>query len=111
MGGLPGAIEQLLGRGSGRLGVTLADLAVGLQTELLAFEQFAHDGVADPMPGRAQFGGQAAQAPAGPAQGQHRIATLTWADQRQQILQQRRVCRGQGFAPATNTTISIDGHR
>ena len=43
----------------------------------LAFEQFAHHGVADFMPDRAQFAGQAAQAFAGPAQRRHRIATLT----------------------------------
>jgi hypothetical protein len=38
-----------------RMAVALPSFTVGLQTELLAFEQFAYDGVADRMPHGAQF--------------------------------------------------------
>ena len=43
-----------------RMAVALLGLAVALQTKLLAFEQFAHDGMADFMTNRAQLTGQAA---------------------------------------------------
>ncbi len=94
-----------------RMTAALTGLAIGLQTELLSLEQFAHDGMADLVPDRAQRVGQAAQAFAGPAQGRHRIATLARVDQRQQILQQRRVRRSQSFAATTNTAIAINRYR
>ncbi len=43
-----------------RVAVTLAGLAVGLEAEFLAAEQFANHGVTDFMPHGAQFSGQAA---------------------------------------------------
>ena len=93
------------------MAVVLSGFTVGLQTKLLGLEQFSHDGVADLMAECAQLAGQAAQTLTGPAKRRHRVTALTWANQRKQILQQRRVGRGQGFAPSANTAIAINGHR
>ena len=68
-----------------RMVVALAGLAVGLQAELLLLQQFAHNRMADPVAAFRQFGCEAAQALARPAEWGHRIAPLARRHQRQQI--------------------------
>jgi len=73
----------------------LAGLAIGLQAELLPLQQFANDRVADLVAELFQFGGQPAQALAGPAQRRHWIAARARLDERVQILKQSGIRRDQ----------------
>src|ERR1700693_5344306 len=79
---------------------TLAGLAVGLQTELLSFQQSPDHGATNPMATCHKLSRQPSQALAGPAQRRHRIAPCAGFDQRHQVAQQVRVTDDQWLARA-----------
>ena len=84
--------------------LSLARLAIGLQTELLLMQQLTDQRAANTMAFGDQDPRQLRQAFAGPAQRRHRIAARVRFDQCQQIGNQRGILRHSLLATAAGAT-------